>query len=443
MTDIVSNFVINRGYKRGIQYYNEHIRKKPKFSTIEKVGAIAAGAELGFINMNVPGALIGAKLGYDLTADLPEKKMTSKASGFYRGKVPYAKSVKPSLERAALMNGFHVTKETFGRVSDPASAFILHSTFVSDQFVYAYLGAIVRKVLAKAGVPVMHGNDSLPIASSTSQVGYRFELVKLNAVNLTPSTQTYDTVAGDTLESVVANWATGRTLIKEWIANTVLAEPWSICVYSVDGTLYRLLGRVLLQNETITYFASSNIKFQNRTKGDVALAGENEADRLDNQPLKGIVYKFGSGEPRVRHNGQAHSNFNTSAVGGVKLVRSTEMGQNYQNMPDPKMFANCKGITNFVINPGEIKRSYVQYKITGSAANVMKKLRIIGEGGGGNTWCQGRCELLGFEEMLRTAGTNPVTIQYEVVHKTGVILKTKGNAPIQSVTSLPVNLNLE
>lgn len=443
MSEIVSSYLISRGYKRGLQYYNEHIRKKQKFSTVEKVAAVGSGAVIGYIHMNVPGAMVGAKFGYDVTADLPEIKMTSKASGFYRGKVPYGKKPKDTLETIALKSGYHATRETYGKVSDSNSAYILHSTFNADQFVTAYLGAAVRKVLMRAGVPILSANESIPIGGQANHVGYRFEIVKVNAVNLTPTLAFYETVAGDSFESIVANWATGKTVVKDWIINTVLAEPWSLCVYAIDGAVYRLLGRLQLQNEIITYFASSNIKFQNRTKGDLAPAMDDEADRVDNQPLKGAVYKFAHGEPRLRHNSAIHNNFNTSALGGVKLLRSAEMGLNYNNLPEAKMFANCTAKGNFVINPGEIKRSYIHYKITGSAANVMKKLRIIGEGGAGNTGTIGRSELVGFEEMLRTAGVNPVVVQYEVQHKTGVFLKTKGIPPIQSSVSVPVPYNLE
>jgi len=397
-------------------------------------GLIAGGPIAGQV------AIIGsnALMDYVEAEEVSSTKM-SRSSGFYKGSIKRAKHAKKTVEQLALQKGFHVVNDTYGRVADGQGVYLMHSTWSATHMTTAIVGALTRKLFAKAGIQINERSEELPLASLVSALGFRIEFTHQNAVNAAGNTTNYDTVEDDTLQSVINNLAGPIGYFANYLSNTggVLSEPYRMSLYSLDGALWRLAATLNLQNEYLNIFISSELNFQNRTNGDLAAAGDANIERVDNQPLIGKMYEFGNSDPRLRQNSSVTDPLNTSGLNGIKLIRAVDLtggiiGSTFQHRPSPKIWANCKGTSQFILDPGNLKKTFVSWKASGLLVNILKKLKTTTVGGGGVSGAPGKCQIVMLEEKLRTAGTNLVTVQYEHVHKVGCWFTTKQGGSLHS-----------
>lgn len=404
----------------------------------ESVGFVVGGTNGAMAARYATDALIDAVDPETLTST----KM-SKSSGFYKGSIGKAKYVKKTVENVALQKGFHTTFDTYGRVTDPQAVYIMHGTWKAVAMTEAICGALIRKLFQKAGIQINERTEELPLQSINNALGFRLEFTHQNAVNAAGTTLTYDTVDDDTLQSVITNFTGMSTFFSNYLNNTVVAsEPYRLALYSLDGVLWRMASTLNLANEHMSLFLSSELTMQNRTSGDTAVAGDLNVDRVDNQPLICKMYEFNNADPRLRQNGANTDELNTNGTAGLKLVRSTTLPTSLQSRPSPRIWANCKGSTQFIMDPGNVKKTYVSWKTAGLMINALKKLKCYTVAAGGVSGALGKCQVICFEEKLRTVGTNVVTIQYEHVHKAGCWFTTKGGGSLHSayaeaVSNLP------
>lgn len=424
-----ANFYNSRKRK----YYENHT--KPLYS-FKKFAAQASGAALGFIVGDVPGAVAGAVISGDIVDyqdSTPFPTKMSKSSGFYKGSIGRAKYVKKTSEIVALQKGFHTTFDTYGRVTDPQAVYLIHSTWKALAIAEVICGSLIRKLFQKAGVQINERTEELPLASISVATGFRLEFTHQNAVNAAGTTVTYDTVDDDTLQSVINLFTGFSAFMINYLNNvTVASEPYRLSLYSLDGAVWRIASTLNLANEHMNLFISSELNMQNRTQGDAAAAGDLNTDRTDNQPLICKMYEFNNSDPRLRQNGANTDELNTSGTGGIKLIRATSLPTTLQNRPSPKIWANCKGATQFILDPGNLKKTFISWKTSGLLINVLKKLKCYVTNLFGVSGVPGKCQVIMFEEKLRTAGTNPVTIQYEHIHKAGCWFTTKTGGSLHS-----------
>jgi len=436
-------YAANYYNKRKRKYYDTHT--KPSYS-VKKFAAQSSGAALGFITANVPGAVVGGYaagevVDYIDSTPLPTKM--SKSSGFYKGSIGKARHFKATSEIVALQKGFHSVFDTYGRVTDPQAVYIIHGTWKALAIAEVICGSLIRKLFQKAGVQINERTEELPLVSISVATGFRLEFTHQNAVNAAGTTVTYDTVDDDTLQTVINNFTGLSAFFINYLNNvTVASEPFRLSLYSSDSATWRIASTLNLANEQMNLFLSSELNMQNRTQGDTAAAGDLTIERTDNQPLICKMYEFNHSDPRLRQNGANTDELNTGGQAGIKLIRATTLPATFQHRPSPKIWANCKGTSQFILDPGNLKKTFVSWKSSGLLINVLKKLKCYVTNLFGVSGAPGKCQVVMFEEKLRTAGTNPVTIQYEHVHKAGCWFVTKSGGSLhssyaESVANLP------
>lgn len=370
-----------------------------------------------------------------------KKSWNNHSTAIYAGRMKKPKRYKPNLESTTKSKGYHVTLETYGKLEDPHAGYITHSTLSIVHFSRAIVGALLRKLFAKAGIMVTSSKEILPLTSFSSSTGFRIDCqLRRPSDGSTTNLATYIIGTPLNLETVISGYTALIDQIESYMSNTSEFQPQYLALYqSNNGDVeHRIASRIEMQTEHITLYGSSSLKVQNRTKGDLAAAGVEDSERVDNQPLKGMLYSFKNATPMMKQ--PSYLKINTIDELGLSLIRSAELDQDFQNMPDPRLWKNCDKKSYQILQPGQIKKTVVSHKYSGNFIQVLNRIRVIGSLANQVHGGQGRCQIIMLEEKLRTSGTNPVTLQYEREFKTGCFFKST-RTPVLLSDLLVANLN--
>jgi hypothetical protein len=217
--------------------------------------------------------------------------------------------------------------------------------------------------------------------------------------------------------------------------------------YELNAQQYdwRTKTRIALSDEMIVMQCKSVLTLQNRTKGSTAGATDLSVDRIDNQPLKGKLYEFSNGDPRIREAqklgtgipNQEDNYYNTGALAAARAFGGTDIANfAYMREPPPaKFWKNCISSSNVNLEPGVMKKAEIVVSYKTKLPELFKKFRIDVSGsneglfGAYHNLRSHKSQFLGLEEVLRTPADNPITCQYEVENTVGAYLyskKTKG-----------------
>jgi len=428
----------------------------PDRSRIKRFAAQVAGAELGFIYQDVPGAVTGynyAGRAYDYMypeeiegVDEEDVSQKNNSMGYYAGKIGQFKKPKKTLTSVALRKGYHVTNDDFGEVKDPNAVYITHSTYNLYHFSAAIRGALLRKLFKLAGIEIAEHTEEMALFSAYNSDGFKLSYETKNPLTGAVAVWDYVTTDNESFFLILSNFTYFRDSIISMLEGTNGTEAYALRLYASDrniaDTNWRLMSQINLSSEKVTIHASSEIKIQNRTLGANAPAGNENVDRVDNQPIAMKSYLFKHGDPRLKAPNFIHDNFPSvvSLAGipqnfdGVRLIRAAELvNTNYQNAPDKGIFTNCSMVKGGLLQAGQMKSSFISATHRGLFNTVMKKLRPeLPPHGGLLTGVQGKCEMMLFAEKMRTAATNSIAIHYERELKVGCILTTTKPVPWSS-----------
>lgn len=375
-----------------------------------------------------------------------KRYFSSVATAKYKGGFRKPKRVKTNKQSLALSKGYHITGEIFGIVADPHCAYITHSTYHLTNFSRVIVGALLRKLFAKAGRPIHDKKASLalinPAESQNTRVKWRLITERIDNSTGAVTTQSLDIPFDATLEWLVANFAMVAELnsyldstVTQWEANKLYL--YSIVMDNESAEAPMLASMIDIRNETIHLTCSSKLKIQNRTKGDLASGDGQEnydADRVDNQPVYGYRYHFNHGEPRLRtlrgyptaNAGLIPDNFNSIDFYGLRLTRASAITTDqFNEPPNAKLFSNCVKAVKVNLQPGDMKDGTLYWDISGKFTTVIKRLRVKQKNEDNVSGVPGKCEMYGLEEQLRTAGVNPITLGYEKQFQIGCYMTTK------------------
>lgn len=350
----------------------------------------------------------------------PEKYSMGKSRyvGNFKKPKPYGNSWVDSCSK----QGFVWTDELYGKVADPNSVYLTHSTFNANILANVIAMTWLRKVLNAGGIHMKDRLSVIPFNSVLVGSGARFEYTEQNPVTGVVAAVAYDTVAGETMDSLLTNFATYRNNIYNYIVTPNSAfMPFKLCFYSYDlaavtSAKYTLSGMLDLDCEVLEVYGTSQIKVQNRTSPDESTGGNQETDRGDIQPIVGTVYNF-TADPKVKKIGTNDPDtlkLQGVLIDSIKLNRGAEFNVAYNNRPSAHLFLNCNKKSNVMLQPGDVRRGAVFHTMKGTLKSLMPKIRV--EHITGASLAYGvRCssQMIVFEELIRTAGTNNITVQYE------------------------------
>lgn len=387
----------------------------------------------------------------------------------YKGKFKKPRKLKKTQDYQFLAKGFHITDETYGTLADPHCGYITHSTYHLQHYATVIMAALLRSLFKKAGYVIDAKNQNISLMSYLTSAlpapdgaydKFTLQFITQNVASnaLTVSGHTID--ENQTINNLCQDSFPGFTAMLSWISNYLYGsetvqdreipvrllltrEQIVTTVIDPDQTMKTVLAELNLGTEHISIYARSDLKVQNRTKADLTGTGETgdslSADRVDNQPLYGYLYEFKHADPRLKTleygTGGSYTigqqTFNCIKREGVKLTRGESLAYDtgYNEPPNAKHFQNCTKISKVYLQPGDMKSSTIVFKESGLLVNVLKrlacKINIVIGSDAFLSGVRGKSAMLCLEEILRTAGSNPITIAYERQLKVGAYSKSR------------------
>lgn len=327
-------------------------------------------------------------------------KKTSKRSyrmKRFRRKVPKNLTMK---ERY-MVNGFVSTLENYKSVSDPNTVSIIHSTFSRVGYATNLSSLLARKILQKIGFNPASSQETLNIPS-----GAFFRLIYLDQFTNNSQTVTHTVGLVPTLQSIAASFYT--TCLAFFDGNS--SYRFTELRYEAGGIV---LHRLSLDDMVLKIWAQSVLKVQNRTLADDGTSPN--TDRVDTNPIHGYLITLKGGVPQVRlGNTNTQGSFDEISLNGS----GSAIGGSFAGL-DAQPYRRVNFINAYyekpcMLKPGEIKHSVISHYFAGDINNVGKLFKV--ETNQAETKvraCPGKCQIYGFEELIRTADTININVGYE------------------------------
>lgn len=238
----------------------------------------------------------------------------------------------------------------------------------------------------------------------------------------------------------------------------VLQEPDIYAIQGVNlGYSYQNLtsGCVRLDEMYIKAYSKAEIALQNTTVADGAAAdGQYLDNRIDANPLQGRILKFSTPVPDLREpipsiDIVASANMDTTSgvyvPPSVTLLANSDVNRwcydinndgiicpsdsylltgDYDQLPGPERFRHLSGLSNFVLQPGEIRKAVLNFKFDGSIPNFIKGMNLsagglrMNDGHGLGTCC-----LFAVEKVMSTGESAAVSLNYQLSYWAGCYIK--------------------
>lgn len=408
---------------------------------------------------------------------LPLRKRTMRRKPFGKSKKTKKRRIKKklsplNLEQKCQSLGYHATIEQYGVVNDPDCVYIIHSTAHILQIADVIVTTLMRKVMNKAGFHITNQNVQVdvsdPVAGANPTLetrGLRFVYTSRQEGSGGYFTVIYDTLVNQSFKGICNSFVGMQNSLIEYMRKDNGAglsqdfEPYKLAVYTQDsaiiGSNYRLAAEIYLEDASMELYFQSHLTLQNRTKAsqytDGTAAEQDNADRIDTQPLQGMVIDFKHAAPRVRHSGgpvpatTPYSNqiFNQMLENGLLLQQAANFAPSQQPL-NPKYFANTDKHTTTLVPAGMMHRYGFTWQAKGKVINLIKKFRVtkwFTAAVGAITGMSGHSQMVSLEEVMRTNSTNKVTVAYERQLKIGCIAKIKYRAPPLETNLTSVEIN--
>nr|UOF76892.1 putative capsid protein [Cressdnaviricota sp.] len=443
----------------------------------------ASGATLGFIAGDVPGAYTGYQIGkkaynfFTENKSMPgkrkqppknyvrastvqaKKKFKSKGktmamvkkrmsksrtgsgkvqSGSYRGRFKKPGKLVKDIKAKAGKIGWSEVVEFAGSVIDNDCIYIQFSNYNQQAIMKSIVGAILRQLFRGANIDISNQEQELPLNSpDKSQFNadnvYVITFVSYNPIDHNQTFEDYVIGENATLRSVkdavvsLANHL-GQYIIG-YMSNGSFRVPYSINLYRNVHNLGRILQHsITFENLMIEMEMNSTLTTQNSTRGSFAAEGNFEADRTDNQPLKGSLFQFKNADPRLkqtqtRNTGVLNNDdwvLSSGLQRGINAYGSALFPYNVdREPPNARLWKNIKKSSGVTLEPGQIKKTTLSNKYKNTFFSLMKKLKADVDGTvkglpimNGVQACQSA--LLVLEERIRTPLNNPIQVNWEM-----------------------------
>jgi hypothetical protein len=356
-------------------------------------------------------------------------------------------------------NGYTTQIEKYGSVTDPNSVYVYHSTYDVNNIARTICGAMLRSLFKRSGIEILNESTELPLKDAVNSLDYQIRYHEVNPVDGTSRSWDYTIPDNTSFKYLLDTMSTytGGTPFKRMVdymmnvANEFYV-PDAIYLlvrdkyYELNAQQYdwRTKTRINLSDEVIVMQCKSVLTLQNRTKGSTAGATDLSVDRIDNQPLKGKLYEFSNGDPRIREAQKLGTGIlnmednylNTGAMQAARAFGGTDIANGYmREPPQAKFWKNCISSANVNLEPGVMKKTEIVVSYKTKIPELFKKFRIDVAGNNEGLFSayhnlrSHKSQFLGLEEVLRTPADNPITCQYEVENTVGAYLyskKTKG-----------------
>lgn len=456
----------------------------------------ASGAALGFIAGDVPGAVLGAKMGYNASKFFTEKdsmakkigggtkrpakgdpffkttkKVKSKGKtlamvqkrlgkykskvgkdkgGTYRGRFKKPQKLVNDIKAKATRVGWTNVLEWSGQVSDSDCVYLHYNNYNVAEIARAITGSCVRALFREAKIQIVSDEQELPLAgpqnSATPNNAWHISFVVRDAAQLM-GVHTFAIPENATLRSVILLAQTTANHLGDYIYKYLRNEQYHIPVSlqlnrgppgGVDASGF-IVANILLESLMVELEMNATLTVQNSTLGVGASATDGNADRVDNQPVKGSLFHFKNADPRLRSATTSNTGtiynydvaFSAGCANGVNVFGSGIIPYTVDDEPpNARIWKNVKKSSGVILDPGNIKKTSVSNKYKKYFVELLKKLRADAVGlylglPFFQTVQGGQSQMLVLEERIRTPSTNLITCNWEYELRNYAIAKVK------------------
>jgi len=305
------------------------------------------------------GAKIGQKA-VDYAASNAYKKLSAKpksrgygagrSGGFLKSK---RKVTKKSFKKTA---GYTFTGEYGGVGTSANVGTIGHTTMPIGPVMRVVWGAVIKQLLEKAGVQIDTTTIALDGRGLSTTDSFRLVYQTSADAVQTVSTTTY--VAAQTLANLADYFGDAG---RPWVATSTNADQIRFIsiqlVVGVGAARFIRSSFIRLDECRLSLSSKSALKIQNRT---VVGAGDDEAD-VNNQPIFGKSYsgKGTGADWRDAYPGCWQGSIVTGVMSGDDGTVGTMV-----DIPDPTTFKNVTKSGKMKLEPGELKTSVLNSRVS-------------------------------------------------------------------------------
>jgi len=350
----------------------------------------------------------------------------SSSTSSYSGRILKPSGLSQSyIRNLSQKSGACSIEETHGVVSDPDVVAIGHTAWNYKTVFNAIGYALIRKLLAKAGVYPDSAVTNCQLGNRDGTTGGAWQLVQ----------DYYDTDGTETrLEFEIPQNATINVLaLDSGLIGRIDAQmneqnPSMLTNVFLYASFFgdngkRLMASLNLKQCNLKLMIHSTTSFQNRTLGASTASGLQDA--VDVQPLKGPAFSF-RGLPKSK--GTAHQKIENARREGVILWRKADSiyAEQWGEVPVRNEFSNVIESQYCRLGPGQIKSFSISKEYNGSFEKIINELKFTREGSGTGvrySTCPGPCQVVFFEEEMNTGSANNISLGYESQHTAGAIVR--------------------
>jgi len=369
------------------------------------------------------------------------------STGIYKGSFSRPRKNKETLETTCLKKGYHLTLESYGVITDPHCAYIMHHTYHMAHCARAFIGAMIRELFSMGGYQVNQKDRALFLEEGGSSNQFRICYESRNPITGVITSLNTDIDGNPTFAAVLEEMNPTTEQILNYFKKETNNAPYAFTLFQADDTSlttrYRMVAHIDAEQVHVTMPVVSSLVIQNRTSGALATGDDiGDSDRVDNQPLKGYLYEFNGADPRFKVTGPDNTlALNFAHETGLSLVRATTLLGALNEPPVPKLWSNCRKSVKVYLNPGDMKKTTIYHVYKGTLRTLFSKMVVRTYVTPNFSHGPGKAQLFGLEEKIRTDSANVININYEREIKVGCYLKRfKKHIPLTTeLTNTNVN----
>jgi len=201
-----------------------------------------------------------------------------------------------------------------------------------------------------------------------------------------------------------------------------------------------------LERQYLTVYSTVRMHIQNITAADGTGADTLQSDRIDNNPIKGKLFRFSGPLPKLSaYRGIA----TTLQVTPVAEDSSYQLQQDttpdgiiypsvaltgvWAQVPNASQFSNCKGELAVSLAPGAMRDYTIQFKYSGTLQRLMRGFSSKDSSGRprpNGIHQFGESFLFALEKRMPTGLSNAVTLNFHYEQYYGACLGTRGRLPM-------------
>jgi len=319
----------------------------------------------------------------------------------------------------AAYKGMTITQETGGIVTDPNCLYVGHSTGTPEQIYRAYMGAVVKELFRQNGTQFGMWEELATISGEINCIYYSTPSSTAEGIVTIAylSTDSYYQIVDAVVAALQAAFGT--------------AQPHEFVRFRISNSSG--VSIILANKMKVMIDVSSTLVVQNETKSGTVSVPSTDIENITNNPIQGYSYE-GSGNyfiPSARTNGDAsYLPFRADQTSGVLTnTAAASLPEVGKEPPKPWFFLGTKRSGKVIIDPGNIKKSYLSTKRTMSIKMFQKIFQDTITDTSQPVVRFGKVRMFSLEKVLNNrTGENDIQIGYEVQQRVSVSISYTNRA---------------